>query len=214
MGTWTILCRRYQSCLHAHARCDGSAAASRRRGESVVLRRARGRFRGRSLIENGISAPIIVPHIVLSIAIYGLFSRLGLIGEWYGVAVAHTVLALPFVVIVLLAGLRDFDANLELAARGLGAGRLAAVRTVTLPILAPSVYSAAFLAFITSFDELVVAMFISGANMTLPKKMFDNILSEIEPTVAAVSALQIVLISVLLVLGTRLRRPATAPMVR
>ena len=57
-------------------------------------------------------------------------------------------------------------------------------------------------------------MFISGANMTLPKKMFDNILSEIEPTVAAVSALQIVLISVLLLLGTRLRRPATAPMVR
>jgi putative spermidine/putrescine transport system permease protein len=130
---------------------------------------ARGRFRGRLLIENSISAPIIVPHIVLSIAIYGLFSRLGLIGEWYGVAVAHTVLALPFVVIVLLAGLRDFDANLELAARGLGAGRLAAVRTVTLPILAPSVYSAAFLAFITSFDELVVAMFIAGANMTLPK---------------------------------------------
>src|SRR4029078_9855010 len=84
---------------------------------------ARGRFRGRSLIENGISAPIIVPHIVLSLAIYGLLSRLGLIGEWYGVAVAHTVLALPFVVIVLLAGLRDFDANLELAARRLGAGR-------------------------------------------------------------------------------------------
>jgi putative spermidine/putrescine transport system permease protein len=146
---------------------------------------------------------------VLSIAIYGLFSRLGLIGEWYGVAVAHTVLALPFVVIVLLAGLRDFDQNLELAARGLGAGRLAAVRTVTLPILAPSVYSAAFLAFITSFDELVVAMFIAGANMTLPKKMFDNILSEIEPTVAAVSAIQVVLVSALLILGSRLRRPAT-----
>ena len=129
-------------------------------------------------------------------------------------AVAHTVLALPFVVIVLLAGLRDFDVNLELAARGLGAGRLAAVRTVTLPILAPSVYSAAFLAFITSFDELVVAMFISGANMTLPKKMFDNILSEIEPTVAAVSTIQIVLISALLILAARLRRPATAPILR
>jgi putative spermidine/putrescine transport system permease protein len=159
---------------------------------------ARGRFRGRALIENGISAPIIVPHIVISIAIYGLFSRLGLIGEWYGVAVAHTVLALPFVVIVLLAGLRDFDLNLELAARGLGAGRLAAVRSVTLPILAPSVYSAAFLAFITSFG---------GANMTLPKKMFDNIMAEIEPTVAAVSAIQIVLISALLLLGIWLRRP-------
>ena len=93
---------------------------------------ARGRFRGRALIENGISAPIIVPHIVLSIAIYGLFSRLGLIGEWYGIAVAHTVLALPFVVIVLLSGLRDFDTSLELAARGLGAGPIAAARTVTL----------------------------------------------------------------------------------
>src|SRR5213078_471005 len=149
------------------------------------------------------SAPIIVPHIVLSIAIYGLFSKLGLIGEWYGIAIAHTVLALPFVVIVLLSGLRDFDTSLELAAR-----------TVTLPILAPSVYSAAFLAFITSFDELVVAMFISGANMTLPKKMFDSIMTEIEPTVAAVSAMQIVLISALLLLGPWLRRPVTAPLVR
>ena len=168
---------------------------------------ARGTFRGRALIENGISAPIIVPHIVLSIAIYGLFSRLGLIGEWYGIAIAHTVLALPFVVIVLLSGLRDFDVNLELAARGLGAGHFQAARTVTLPILAPSVYSAAFLAFITSFDELVVAMFISGANMTLPKKMFDSIMTEIDPTVAAVSAMQIVLVSALLLLGTWLRRP-------
>ena len=175
---------------------------------------ARGRFRGRALIENGISAPIIVPHIVISIAIYGLFSRLGLIGEWYGIAVAHTVLALPFVVIVLLSGLRDFDTSLELAARGLGASPIEAARTVTLPILAPSVYSAAFLAFITSFDELVVAMFISGANMTLPKKMFDSIMSEIEPTVAAVSAIQIVLVSALLLLGTWLRRPVTAPHVR
>lgn len=175
---------------------------------------ARGRFAGRALLENGISAPLIVPHIVLSIAIYGLFSRLGLIGEWYGIAVAHTVLALPFVVIVLLAGLRDFDLTLELAARGLGAGRMAAVRTITLPILAPSVYSAAFLAFITSFDELVVAMFLSGPNMTLPKKMFDNILTEIEPTVAAVSALQIIMVWLLLILSTRFRRSAAALPVR
>ena len=79
--------------------------------------------------------------------------------------------------------------------------RFDAVRSVTLPILAPSVDSAAFLAFITSFDELVVAMFLAGANMTLPKKMFDNILTEIEPTVAAVSAMQIVLISGLLLLS-------------
>jgi putative spermidine/putrescine transport system permease protein len=83
-----------------------------------------------------------------------------------------------------------------------------------LPILAPSVYSAAFLAFITSFDELVVAMFLSGANMTLPKKMFDTILAEIEPTVAAVSVMQIVLVSLLLVLSTRFGRQAPSPVAR
>lgn len=169
---------------------------------------SRGQFYGRGLIEHGVSAPMIVPHIVLSIAIYGLFSRLGLIGEWYGIAIAHTVLALPFVVIVLVAGLRDYDLNLELAARGLGASQLRAIRHITMPILAPSMYSAAFLAFITSFDELVVAMFLAGANMTLPKKMFDNILTEIEPTVAAVSALQIVFVSGLLALSYRYLRPA------
>ena len=174
----------------------------------------RGRFPGRALIEQSMSAPMIVPHIVLSIAIYGLFSRLGLIGEWYGVAIAHTVLALPFVVIVLAAGLRNFDIGLELAARGIGAGRFTAIRRVTLPLIAPSVYSAGFLAFITSFDELVVAMFLSGANMTLPKKMFDNILTEIEPTVAAVSALQIVFISILLLLSMRFRRSGDTPMAR
>jgi putative spermidine/putrescine transport system permease protein len=174
----------------------------------------RGTFRGRKLIENGMTAPMIVPHIVISIAIYGMFARFGLIGEWYGIALAHTVLALPFVLIVLVAGLRGFDTNLELAARGLGASRISAVRTVTLPILAPSVYSAAFLAFITSFDELVVAMFLAGANMTLPKKMFDTILTEIEPTVAAVSVLQIVLVTALLILSARVRRQTDTPFAR
>src|SRR5260370_12584231 len=96
---------------------------------------ARGRFRGRALIENGISAPIIVPHIVLSIAIYGLFSRLGLIGEGYGIAVADTVLAVRFGVILLLSGPREFDPRLELAARGSRGGPMQAARSVTLPSL-------------------------------------------------------------------------------
>ncbi|MBS0241710.1 MAG: ABC transporter permease [Proteobacteria bacterium] len=174
----------------------------------------RGTFRGRKLIEGGIQAPMIVPHIVISIAIYGLFSKLGLIGEWYGIAVAHTVLALPFVVIILTAALKGFDRNLEMAARGLGASRLRAVGSVTLPMLAPSVWSAAFLAFITSFDELVVAMFLAGANQTLPKKMFDTILAEIEPTVAAVSVLQIILVTGLLVLSSRLGRNEGAALAR
>jgi putative spermidine/putrescine transport system permease protein len=113
-----------------------------------------------------------------------------------------------------VAGLRNFDRALEQAAEGLGASRVRTLWRVTLPLLRPSLVSAGLLAFISSFDEVVVALFLAGANMTLPKKMFDNIMSEIEPTVAAVSAIQIVLISALLLLGTWLRRPVTAPMVR
>ncbi|HYD08303.1 MAG TPA: ABC transporter permease subunit, partial [Reyranella sp.] len=120
--------------------------------------------------------------------------------------VAHTVLALPFVVLVMVAGLRDFDRALEQAAEGLGASRLQTLFRVTLPLLRPSLVSAGLLAFISSFDELVVALFLAGPNMTLPKKMFDNILMEIDPTIAAVSVIQILLVSIVLVLIGRFGR--------
>lgn len=121
------------------------------------------------------------------------------------------MLALPFVVALVVAGLRDCDVNQELAALGLGASRWRAVWHVTLPQNRPSLVSAAFLAFISSFDELVVAMFLGGANMTLPKKMFDNIRMEIDPTIAAISALQIVLVSALLALAARFGRGGGMP---
>jgi ABC-type spermidine/putrescine transport system permease subunit II len=110
------------------------------------------------------------------------------------------------VVLVIAAGLRDFDHSLEQAAEGLGAGRWQTLRRVTLPLLRPSLVSAGLLAFISSFDELVVALFLAGANMTLPKKMFDNIMMEIDPTIAAVSVMQILLVSVVLVLIGRFGR--------
>lgn len=167
---------------------------------------ARGRFRGRALLDRLALAPVIVPTIVLSVAIYGLFAKLKLIGAWYGLAVAHTVLALPFVVLVMGAGLRDFDRSLEQAAEGLGASRWRTLRRVTLPLLRPSLVSAGLLAFISSFDELVVALFLAGPNMTLPKKMFDNILMEIDPTIAAVSVMQILLVSLVMLLIGRYGR--------
>jgi len=179
-------------------------------GVPLAFGLTRARFIGRAALEKLATAPLIVPTIILSIAVYSIFAKLHLIGEWYGIAVAHTVLALPFVVIVVGAGLRNFDLNLEMAARGLGAGRWQAVRRITLPQIRPSLVSAAFLAFIASFDELVIALFLSGANMTLPKKMFDNIRMEIDPTIAAISALQIVLISALLLLVARFGRGALA----
>ncbi len=175
-------------------------------GVPLAFALVRGRFRGRVLIDRLALAPVIVPTIILSVAVYGLFAKLKLVGTWYGLVVAHTVLALPFVVLIVGAGLRDFDRALEQAAEGLGASRWQTLWRVTLPLLRPSLVSAGLLAFISSFDEVVVALFIAGANMTLPKKMFDNILMEIDPTIAAVSVMQILLVSIVLVLIGRFGR--------
>lgn len=175
-------------------------------GVPLAFSLVRGRFAGRNLLDRLALAPLIVPTIIVSVALYGLFAKLKLIGEWYGLVVAHTVLALPFVVLVMGAGLRDFDRSLEQAAEGLGASRPRILLRITLPLLRPSLVSAGLLAFISSFDELVVALFLAGPNMTLPKKMFDNILMEIDPTIAAVSVMQIVLVSIVLVLIGRFGR--------
>ena len=166
----------------------------------------RGKFPGRQMLDRLTMAPIIVPTIIFAVAIYGVFAKLKLIGEWYGLVLAHTVLALPFVVLVMVAGLRDFDRSIEQAAEGLGASRWRILWRVTLPLLRPSLISAGLLAFINSFDEVVVALFLSGARMTLPKKMFDNILMEIDPTIAAVSVMQILLVSIVLFLIGRFGR--------
>ena len=184
----------------------GVATAALALGVPLSFSLARGRFRGRALIDRLALSPVIVPTIVLSVSVYGLFAKLKLIGAWYGLVVAHTVLALPFVVLVMGAGLRDFDRSLEQAAEGLGASRWRTLRRITLPMLRPSLVSAGLLAFISSFDELVVALFLAGPNMTLPKKMFDNILMEIDPTIAAVSVMQILLAALVMVLIGRFGR--------
>ena len=172
-------------------------------GTLLAFSIVRGRYPGRAVVSQIATAPLAVPTIVYSVAVYGLFSSLKLVGEWHGIALAHTVHALPFVVLIMGAALRTVDPVQEEAAMGLGASRLGAILRVTLPQLRPALVSSAFLAFISSFDELVIAMFLGGANMTLPKKMFDNIQMEIEPTVAAVAMLQIALAGLVLALAAR-----------
>jgi putative spermidine/putrescine transport system permease protein len=183
-----------------------TAALALALGVPLAFSLVRSRFAGRVLVDRLALAPLVVPTIIVSVAVYGLFAKLKLIGEWYGLVVAHTVLALPYVVLVMGAGLRDFDRSLEQAAEGLGASRWSILLRITLPLLRPSLISAGLLAFISSFDELVVALFLAGPNMTLPKKMFDNILMEIDPTIAAVSVMQILLVSIVLVLIGRFGR--------
>lgn len=172
-------------------------------GTLLAFSLVRGRYPGRQLVDLVTMAPIIVPNMVIAIAIYGIFAHLQLVGSWYGVVLGHTIYAIPFVVLVVAPTLRGFDEAQELAAMGMGASRLRAIWLVTLPQIRPALVSAAFLAFITSFDELVIALFLSGAEPTLPKKMFEAIVFEIDPTIAAISVLQILLVVAIVAIASR-----------
>jgi mannopine transport system permease protein len=179
---------------------------------SVAL--VRGRLRGRSLIELFILAPVIIPTIVIAIASFLYFARLQLIGHLLAFVLAHTVLAVPYVVLSVSASLIRVDADLDLAAMGLGASRTEAFFRVTLPLILPGVISGAVFGFIISFDEAVVSFFLSGVHdKTLPRLMFENIELRLTPTIAAVStlltALSIVALTTVLLLGrVRWRRPS------
>ncbi len=181
----------------------GSTALALVLGTALAYSVVRGRYRGRVLVERLGSGPMIVPHIIIAIAIYSLFARLRLTGTETGLILAHTVLAIPFVLAVMSASLRTVDPVLEQAAMSLGVGRIGAIVRVTLPLIRPGIVSAGILAFLSSFDEVVVAIFLSGTTKTLPKQMFDNIQNEIDPTIAAISVLQIALVVVALVLVSR-----------
>ena len=169
---------------------------------------ARLALRGKSLLSALVISPVIVPTIVLSIGIYSAYARWRLIGTTVGLVLAHTVLALPFVVLNVTAVLLKLDRSLERAARVLGAGPVRTFVQVMLPMLWPGIASGAIFAFLTSFDEIVIAMFISGSDPTLPKLMFDGIRYELNPMVAAVSSQLIVVTSLALGCSAWLRRRA------
>ena len=169
-------------------------------------------FRARPLVGLALIAPLVVPVIITAVATYELYARLRLVGTVAGLVLAHTVLALPFVVIVVRAALRGLDPTLELAAQSLGASQWQTFRFVTFPLIRPAMLSAALLAFMASFDEVVIAVFISGARTsTLPKLMWEGIRTEIDPTIAAVSTVLIVVTGLILMSIALLRRHSPAP---
>jgi putative spermidine/putrescine transport system permease protein len=144
-------------------------------------------------------SPLIVPGIVVAIGIYYVFARYRLVGTPAGLVLAHTCLAVPFVVTSVSASLVGLDRRLEQAALSLGATPWGTFRQVTLPLIRPGVLVGALFAFITSFDELIVALFLSGSGaITLPRRMWDDLRFAIDPTIAAVSTLTIVLSATLL----------------
>jgi len=146
-------------------------------------------------------SPLIIPIIILGVGIFYLYVRLDMVNTILGLVLAHSILAVPFVVVTVSSGLQQYDLNQELAARNLGASRFTAFRTVTLPQIRGSVVAGSLFAFITSFDEVVIALFISGGqNTTLTRRMFTGLRDEIDPTIAAISSLLIILSVVMLVI--------------
>lgn len=153
----------------------------------------RGRFWGQRIALAFILSPLIIPGIIVAIAVYFFYAKFKLVGSPIAIAVAHTTLAVPFVVVNVAAALQGFDKRLEMAAQNLGAGTWATFRLITFPIIRPGIAAGALFAFISSFDELIVAMFIAGSRqVTLPLRMWESMRSSLDPTIAAVSVLAIV----------------------
>ena len=157
----------------------------------------------RNAAQNIVVMPIVVPVILVAVGVFHLYAKLGLNYTLAGIVIAHVALALPFVIITVLSGLKSYDFNQELAARSMGASRARAMLDVTLPQVKFSVQAGAFLAFITSLDEVVVAMLISGGdNATVTRRMFNALRDQIEPTVAAISTC-LIAISLLALIGVQ-----------
>lgn len=146
--------------------------------------------------------PMMVPLILIAIGAFYIYVKMQILYTMLGLVLAHSMLALPLVLIVTASGLKSYDMNQELAARSLGASRAHAFLTVTLPQIRFSVITAALLSFLTSFDEVVVAMFISGGdNATLTRNMFNALRDQIDPTIAAISTIMVVFTSGLMILA-------------
>ena len=148
--------------------------------------------------------PMIVPVIRIAIGTFYVFGKVGIANSIFGLVLAHTVLSVPIVMIIISSALRTYDLNQERVAQSLGSSRLRAFFEITLPQLKFSVLTAALLAFLTSFDEVIISIFLSGGgNSTLTKQMFSTLRDFIDPTIAAISTLMIVL-STGLMLGLQL----------
>lgn len=157
------------------------------------------RIRFAGTVQVVLMTPIIVPVILVGIAVFYAYVQLKLVNSLTGIVLAHTMLAIPIVMMVVGSALQSFDMNQERVARSLGASRPVAFLLVVVPQIRFALVTAAVLAFLTSFDEVIVAMFVSGGeNSTLTRNMFAALRDQIEPTIAAISTIMIVVTSALL----------------
>ncbi|WP_299826033.1 ABC transporter permease [uncultured Roseobacter sp.] len=152
-------------------------------------------------------SPMIVPLIISAAGMYFFYSRIGLQGTYMGVVLAHAALGIPFVIITVTATLVGFDNSLTRAAANMGAGPVTTFFRVQMPLILPGVISGGLFAFITSFDEVVVVLFVGSAGQkTLPWQMFTGLREQISPTILAVATILVIISIALLTVVEMLRR--------
>lgn len=170
----------------------GSMAAAIVLGLPAALSLVRYRFAGREVATGVLMSPLFLPLILSALAILAVYSTWGWANQPSRLFVAHVALTLPYVIRTLMASLAAFDARQELAARNLGASRWQAFIWVTLPQLKPGLFAAAVFAFIVSFDDVGLSLFLTGTGyMTLPVQLFSYASYNSDPTVAAISVVMV-----------------------
>lgn len=176
-------------------------------GTLAALGLTRARLPGQGLLMAVIVSPMVVPVVIVAVGVYFAYAPFGLTSSLLGLTLAHTALAAPFVVITVSATLQGFDHNHARAGASLGASPPVVFFRIVLPLILPGVISGALFAFVTSFDEVVVALFVTGpAERTLPRQMFNGIRENISPVIAAAATLVILLSMLLLTVLELLRR--------
>ncbi len=152
-------------------------------------------------------SPIIVPLIIVAAGMFFFYTRFGLVGSYAGVIIAHAALGIPFVIITVTATLSGFDQSLFRAGLSLGASPVKVFWNVVVPLIRPGVISGALFAFVTSFDEIVLVLFLAGPEQrTIPRQMFSGLREQINPTILAVATLLIIVSATLLLMIELLRR--------
>ena len=152
-------------------------------------------------------SPMIVPLIIIAAGMFFFYTRFGLVGTFPGLIIAHAALGIPFVIVTVTATLVGFDRSLYNAGLSLGTGPVRTFMRVVLPLIRPGVISGALFAFVTSFDEVVLVLFLAGPDQrTIPRQMFSGLREQINPTILAVATLLIVVSICLLVTIELLRR--------
>lgn len=167
----------------------------------------RGDMRAKKMLLSFMLLPIIIPHVITAIAMYFMAGPLKLVGNVFWIGLCHATLALPIVLLILLSSLQGVDVNLERAALSLGCSRLGVFIKVVIPLAFPGIMSAALFAFLASFDELIISLFLAGVRSeTLPVRIWNSLHLQVEPVIAAVSAFLIGVTGLVLLLDAVMRR--------